>query len=62
VTMVNALSLDMFDKFIGNEVFFISGDYKGYRGTLLSIGPEFCSIAVHAHPRLPLKRRDVVTQ
>jgi len=60
--MVNTVSLDMFDKFIGKEVFIISGDYKGYRGTLRTIGPEFCSIALHAHPCLLLRRCDVVTQ
>jgi transcription elongation factor len=60
--MLMTASLDMFDKVIGKEVFIIGGDYKGYRGTLLSIGPEFCMVAVHAHLRLTLKRHDVVTR
>jgi len=59
--MVNAVSLDMFDKFTGKEVFVISGDYKGYRGTLLNISPECYSVALHAHPLLPLRRCDIVT-
>jgi len=56
------LSSDKFDTFIGKEVFVIAGDYKGYRGTLLGTSPEFCHIAMHGHPRLTLKRSDVVTE
>ena len=61
--MQNPMSLsEKFNAFIGKKVFVIAGDYKGYRGTLLGTSPELCHIAMHAHPRLTLKRSDVVTQ
>jgi hypothetical protein len=60
--MIVAVSLDMFNDIIGKEVFVIGGDCKGYRGTLLGIGPDLCIVSVPAHPCLTLKQSDVVTQ
>ncbi|KAG1717580.1 hypothetical protein EDD22DRAFT_964626 [Suillus occidentalis] len=54
--------LDSFNDVIGQEVFVIRGDRKGYRATLYSIGSEFCTIAVHGQARTEIKRQDVVTR
>ncbi|KAG2127246.1 hypothetical protein DEU56DRAFT_958827 [Suillus clintonianus] len=55
-------SLDTFKKDIGQEVFVIGGDRKGYRGTLYSLSLESCTIAVHGQPRTTIKLHDVVTR
>ncbi|KAG2120556.1 uncharacterized protein F5147DRAFT_766471 [Suillus discolor] len=54
-------SLDSFNKVIGQEVFIVGGEWKGYRATLYSVGSETCRVAVHGQPRITLSRQDIVT-
>lgn len=56
------VSLDSFRKEIGQEVFLIGGDQKGYRGTLNSLSLETCAVAVRGQARTTLKLHDVVTR
>jgi ribosomal protein L24 len=56
------VSLDSFKKDIGQEVFVIGGDRKGYRGTLSSLSLETCTVAVRGQVRATLKLHDVVTR
>lgn len=55
-------SLDSFKKNIGQEVFVIGGDRKGYRATLYSLASETCTVAVHGQQRVNVKLHDVVTR
>ncbi|KAG1895209.1 uncharacterized protein F5891DRAFT_984416 [Suillus fuscotomentosus] len=48
-------------KVIGQEVFIVGGERKGYRATLYGVGSETCRVAVHGQPRITLSRQDVVT-
>ena len=54
--------LDSFDNIIGQEVFIVGGDRKGYRATLYSIASDTCTVAVHGQARMTLARDDVVTR
>ncbi|KAG1787212.1 uncharacterized protein HD556DRAFT_1312927 [Suillus plorans] len=47
---------------IGQEVFVIGGDRKGYQATLYSLAPEICMVAVHGQQRTNVKLHDVVTR
>ncbi|KAG1749186.1 hypothetical protein EDD22DRAFT_958089 [Suillus occidentalis] len=62
VTKLQNVSLDSFKKEIGQEVFVIGGDRKGYRATLYSLSTETCNIAVHGQQRTTVKLHDVVTR
>ncbi|KAG2151803.1 hypothetical protein BD769DRAFT_1380674 [Suillus cothurnatus] len=44
-------ALDSFKKDIGQEVFVIRGEWKGYRGTLDSISAETCTVALRGQVR-----------
>jgi ribosomal protein L24 len=54
--------LNSFDHVIGQEVFVIGGDRKGYRATLYGVGDQSCTVAVHGQARTTLKCEDVVTK
>ncbi|KAG2113777.1 uncharacterized protein F5147DRAFT_650196 [Suillus discolor] len=60
VKLQNA-DLDCF-KHIGQEVFVIWGEYKGYRGTLHGIGHEACVVALRGQKCTSLKLYDTVTK
>jgi hypothetical protein len=55
-------NLDSFNKVIGQEVFIVGGELKGYRATLYDIASDTCTIVVHGRTRTTLKRHDVVTR
>ncbi|KAG2341497.1 hypothetical protein BDR05DRAFT_1001606 [Suillus weaverae] len=55
-------SLDSFKKDIGQEVFIIGGDRKGYRATLYSFTSETCTVAIHGQQRTTIQLKDVVTR
>jgi hypothetical protein len=55
-------SLDFFKKDIGQEVFIIGGDRKGYRATLYSFSSETCTVAIHGQQRTTIQLKDVVTR
>ncbi|KAG1865675.1 hypothetical protein C8R48DRAFT_772675 [Suillus tomentosus] len=52
---------DSFNKVIGQEVFIVGGELKGYRATLYDIGSDTCIIALNGRARTTLRRHDVVT-
>ncbi|KAG1867358.1 hypothetical protein F4604DRAFT_1927661 [Suillus subluteus] len=62
VMKVRNTDLDHFKKEIGKEVFIISGDQKGSRGTLHSVGLETCIVAVYGQKRIELKLYEVATR
>ena len=55
-------SLDSFKKDIGQEVFIIGGDRKGYRATLYSFSSETCTVAIHGQQCTTIQLKDVVTR
>ncbi|KAG1802905.1 uncharacterized protein HD556DRAFT_1437964 [Suillus plorans] len=55
-------NLDSFKKEIGQEVFIIGGDCKGYRATLYSLASENCTVAVHGQQRTTLQLQNVATR
>ncbi|KAG1866329.1 hypothetical protein C8R48DRAFT_672090 [Suillus tomentosus] len=59
---IRNISLDSFKDVIGQEVFVIGGDRKGYRATLYSIGSESCTVAVHGQAHTECKHQDVATR
>ncbi|KAG1847298.1 hypothetical protein C8R48DRAFT_677640 [Suillus tomentosus] len=62
IIKLHNVSSDSFKKDIGQEVFVIGGDRKGYRATLYSLSPETCTIAIHGQHRTTVKLHDVVTR
>lgn len=62
VIKVRNASLDSFKKDIGQEVFIIGGDRKGYRATLYSFTSENCTVAVHGQQRIKIELKDVATR
>ncbi|KAG0703420.1 hypothetical protein DFH29DRAFT_998559 [Suillus ampliporus] len=62
VIKVRNASLDSFKKDIGQEVFIIGGDRKGYRATLYSFTSENCIVAVHGQQRTKIEPKDVATR
>ncbi|KAG1765876.1 hypothetical protein EV702DRAFT_1050865 [Suillus placidus] len=54
--------LDSFNDVIGQEVFVIRGNQKGYQATLYNIGREFCTIAMHGQARTEFKCQDIATR
>ncbi|KAG2747121.1 hypothetical protein P692DRAFT_20739658 [Suillus brevipes Sb2] len=62
VIKVRNASLDSFKKDIGQEVFIIGGDRKGYRATLYSFTSENCIVAVHGQQRTKIETKDVATR
>ncbi|KAG1758513.1 hypothetical protein EDD22DRAFT_849956 [Suillus occidentalis] len=62
VIKLQNVSLDYFKKDIGQEVFVIRGDRKGYRGTLHSLNAKDCIIAIHGQQRTKFELQDVVTK
>ncbi|KAG1823064.1 hypothetical protein EV424DRAFT_1346538 [Suillus variegatus] len=59
---VRNASLDSFKKDIGQEVFIIGGDRKGYQATLYSFTSENCTVAVHGQQRIKIELKDVATR
>ncbi|KAG2340114.1 hypothetical protein BDR05DRAFT_1002860 [Suillus weaverae] len=55
-------SLDSFKKDIGQEVFIIRGNRKGYQATLYDFAVETCTVAVHGQQHIELKLQDVATR
>lgn len=62
VTKILNASLDSFNKVIGQEVFVVGGDRKGFRAMLYGIGGETCIVAINGQARTTLKCKDVVTK
>jgi transcription elongation factor len=60
--ILNAASLDSINKVIGQEVFVVRGERKGFRGTLHGIGGEDCIVAINGQARTTLKCKNVVTR
>ncbi|KAG2139300.1 hypothetical protein DEU56DRAFT_912143 [Suillus clintonianus] len=56
------VSSDSFDKVIGQEVFVVGGDRKGFQATLYGIGGENCTVAINGQARTTLKCQNVVTK
>lgn len=54
--------LNHFKKDIGTEVFIIAGDWKGFRATLRSLGPETCIVAVCGQKVIQLKLYEVANR
>ncbi|KAG1872153.1 hypothetical protein F4604DRAFT_1925747 [Suillus subluteus] len=62
VTKILNVSLDSFNKVIGQEVFIVGGERKGFRATLYGIGGENCTVAINGQAHITLKSQDVVTK
>lgn len=62
VEKIRNANLDSFKKDVGQEVFVIGGDRKGYRATLYDLALGTCTVAVHGHQRTILKLQDVATR
>ncbi|KAG1846392.1 hypothetical protein DFJ58DRAFT_843471 [Suillus subalutaceus] len=62
VIKVHNTNLDSFKKDIGQEIFVIGGDRKGYRATLYSFNSKDCTIALHGQQRTKIQLKDVVTR
>jgi hypothetical protein len=56
------MSLDSFNKVIGQEVFIVRGDRKGFRATLYGIGGKNCTVAINGQASTTLKCQDIVTK
>ncbi|KAG1806322.1 uncharacterized protein HD556DRAFT_1302827 [Suillus plorans] len=61
VAKVHNTNFDSFKKEIGQEVFIIGGDRKGYRATLYSVTSETCTVAVHGQQHIKIELKDVAT-
>ncbi|KAG2034595.1 hypothetical protein BDR03DRAFT_984300 [Suillus americanus] len=55
------MKLDSFDNIIGQEVFIVGGDQKGYQATLYSIASDTYTVAVHGQAHTTLACEDIVT-
>ncbi|KIK35767.1 hypothetical protein CY34DRAFT_95509, partial [Suillus luteus UH-Slu-Lm8-n1] len=62
VIKVHDTSLDSFKKDIGQEVYIIGGDYKGYRATLYSLSSMDCTVALHRQQRTKIQLKNVATR
>ncbi|KAG1730044.1 hypothetical protein EDD22DRAFT_853049 [Suillus occidentalis] len=62
VAKVCNIDLDRFKKDIGQEVYIIAGDWKGYRVTLRSFGVKTCIVAPYGQTYIELDLCDVVTR
>ncbi|KAG1729749.1 hypothetical protein EDD22DRAFT_960815 [Suillus occidentalis] len=62
VAKVCNVDLDRFKKDIGQEVYIIAGDRKGYRATLRSFGVKTCIVAPYGQTYIELDLCDVVTR
>ncbi|KAG1892882.1 uncharacterized protein F5891DRAFT_986331 [Suillus fuscotomentosus] len=61
VMKLSNADLDSLKEIIGQEVFIVGGDRKGFRATLYGLGSDLCTVAVHGQARITLKNQDVVT-
>ncbi|KAG2052067.1 hypothetical protein BDR06DRAFT_1058054 [Suillus hirtellus] len=61
VAKVHNANFDSFKKEIGQEVFIIGGNRKGYRATLYSVTSETCTVAVHGQQHIKIELKDVAT-
>lgn len=55
-------SLNSFSNVIGQEVFVVGGDRKGFRATLYGVGGKNCTVAFNGQAAITLKCHDVVTR
>ncbi|KAG0698977.1 hypothetical protein DFH29DRAFT_877626 [Suillus ampliporus] len=62
VIKVHNANLDVFKKDIGQEVFIIGGDHKGYQATLYSFTSENCTVAVHGQRHTTIQLKDIATR
>ncbi|KAG1890413.1 hypothetical protein F4604DRAFT_1914959 [Suillus subluteus] len=62
VMKVHNADLECFKKDVNQEVFIVGGEYKGYRGTLHSLGIEECIVALRGQKHTRVKLYDVVTK
>ncbi|KAG2029836.1 hypothetical protein BDR03DRAFT_1017858 [Suillus americanus] len=62
VIKVRDASLDSFKKDIGQEVYIIGGDRKGYRAMLYSLSSMDCTVALHGQQRTKIQLKDVATR
>ncbi|KIK35397.1 hypothetical protein CY34DRAFT_96149, partial [Suillus luteus UH-Slu-Lm8-n1] len=62
VIKIQNASLDSFKKDIGQEVFIVRGDRKGYRATLYSFNSKDCTVALHGQQRTTMELKDIVTR
>ncbi|KAG2744347.1 hypothetical protein P692DRAFT_20745766, partial [Suillus brevipes Sb2] len=62
VIKVSDASLDSFKKDIGQEVYIIGGDHKGYRATLYSLSSMDCTVALHGQQRTKIQLKNVATR
>ncbi|KAG1744338.1 hypothetical protein EDD22DRAFT_958636 [Suillus occidentalis] len=62
IIKVRNASLDSFKKDIGQEVYIIGGDRKGYRATLYSLSSTDCTVALHGQQRTKIQLKDVATR
>lgn len=62
VIKVHDANLDSFKKDIGQEVYIIGGDRKGYRATLYSFSSTDCTVALHGQQRTKIQLKDVATR
>ncbi|KAG2059221.1 hypothetical protein BDR06DRAFT_968182 [Suillus hirtellus] len=62
VIKIHNVSLDSFKKDIGQEVFIVGGDCKGYQATLYSFSSKDCTIALHGQQHTKMELKDIVTR
>ncbi|KAG2122206.1 hypothetical protein BD769DRAFT_1746834 [Suillus cothurnatus] len=62
VIKVQNTNLSSFKKDIGQEVFVIGGERKGYRGTLHSFTANNCTVALHGQQRMTFELHEVATK
>ncbi|KAG2028573.1 hypothetical protein BDR03DRAFT_1019625 [Suillus americanus] len=62
VMKIHNASLDSFKQDIGQEVFIIGGDRKGYQATLYSLAIEKCTLAVHGQQCTTIPLQNVATR
>ncbi|KAG1793683.1 uncharacterized protein HD556DRAFT_1308522 [Suillus plorans] len=62
IIKIHNTSLDSFKKDIGQEVFIVGGDHKGYQATLYSFNSKDCILALHGQQRTKMELKDIVTR
>ncbi|KAG2057301.1 hypothetical protein BDR06DRAFT_969490 [Suillus hirtellus] len=61
IIKVHDTNLDSFKKDIGQEVYIIGGDHKGYRAMLYSFSSMDCTIALHGQQCTKIQLKDIAT-
>ncbi|KAG2075785.1 hypothetical protein BDR04DRAFT_1149502 [Suillus decipiens] len=62
IIKVSDASLDSFKKDIGQEVYIIGGDHKGYRATLYSLSSMDCTVALHGQQHTKIQLKNIATR